>query len=143
MPMENMYTKNDLTTNELLILQSEMRKDEKSLGLACLMLLGGHLGLHRFYLKKHITGSIQLVLFILATVSYWIISAASGLLNLSDTLLVIGLVIFAGLPGLALLIWVIIDLFLIGGMVREWNKRTEEKIIHELLLLRRDNNITS
>lgn len=143
MPMENMYTKNDLTTNELLILQSEMRKEGKSLGLAYLMLLGGHLGLHRFYLKKYVSGSIQLALFMMAAVCYWIVPAATGLLNLPDTLMLLGFAIFVGLPGLALLIWIIIDLFLLSGMVRDWNRESEQKIIRKLLLLRRDHPVTS
>lgn len=50
-------TKNDLSTNELLVLNLEMNKREKSLVLAYLMLLVGHLGVHRFYLKKSLRES--------------------------------------------------------------------------------------
>lgn len=143
MPMDSYYTKSDLTVNELLILQSEMRKEGKSLGLAYLMLLGGHLGLHRFYLGKYVSGSIQLTLFILAVVCYWIVPVASGFLNLPDMLMLLGFVLFVGLPGLALFIWIVVDLFLIGGMVRDWNNAIEQKITQKLILLRRNYPITS
>ena len=47
-----MLTKQELSLNELMVFSSELRRAEKSAAIAYLMLLGGHLGLHRFYLKK-------------------------------------------------------------------------------------------
>ncbi len=67
-----MTSRFDLTEKELLILESELRFTEKSLGLAYFMLLGGHLGLHRFYLGRRITGCIQLILFIISSFLYFL-----------------------------------------------------------------------
>jgi hypothetical protein len=126
-----MLNKSELTTNELLILQSEIRNAEKSLGLAYLMLLGGHLGLHRFYLKRFVSGSIQLILFLVATVSYFSFIFLSEFGASEMTVIILGIALVA-LPGLTLFVWVIVDLFLLGGMVRDWNTEAERQIIQQL-----------
>lgn len=62
--------KRDLSVNELMVLNSELRDSEKSLGIAYLMLIGGHLGIHRFYLKQKKTALGQLSLFVSAVLFY-------------------------------------------------------------------------
>ncbi|MFM9278088.1 TM2 domain-containing protein [Paenibacillus jiagnxiensis] len=129
-------TKDQLTVNEMLILNSAMRDTEKSLALAYLMLIGGHLGVHRFYLKRVATAVVQLVLFILAFIFYIAFSITlevegGAFMMLSGILLVL----FGG----TLTVWVIVDLFLMPRMVREWNQRAEEDIMAQLYQLRLTN----
>ncbi|MFB5762577.1 TM2 domain-containing protein [Paenibacillus medicaginis] len=129
-------TKDQLTVNEMLILSSAMRDTEKSLALAYLMLIGGHLGVHRFYLKRIATAIVQLVLFILTTIFYIVFSIAlefeSGPFMMLSGIL---LVLFGG----ALTVWVIVDLCLMPRMVREWNERAEADIMAQLYQLRLTN----
>ncbi|MFB5269588.1 NINE protein [Paenibacillus enshidis] len=129
-------TREQLTVNEMLILNSAMRDTEKSLALAYLMLIGGHLGVHRFYLKRIATALVQLVLFILAFIFYVGFYVAvefetGPFMMLSGILLVL----FGG----ALTVWVIVDLFLMPRMVREWNQRAEADIMAQLYQLRLTN----
>lgn len=126
-------TKHQLTVNEMLILNSAMRDTEKSLVLAYIMVVGGHLGVHRFYLKKTATAIVQLVLLVLSCIFYIILSIS---LEFESWGLVLLSVIFLILFGGALTVWVIVDLFLIPGMVREWNQRTEEEIMAQIYQLR-------
>src|SRR3546814_218169 len=98
-----MVTKSELSIQQLLLLNSEMKHAEKSLGLAFLMLLGGHLGLHRFYLKRFTSGTIQLVLFIVATISYFVFSFLTAI-ELADAMLLFFFITFVLLPGLVLFI---------------------------------------
>ncbi len=81
-------------------------KTEKSMGVAyVLLILLGQLGIHRFYLGKVGTGVAQLLLGIVGSATVW---------------LVIGFI-----PLGVLWLWMIIDLFLIPGMVREANSKLE------------------
>ncbi|MEF3303466.1 NINE protein [Paenibacillus sp. GYB003] len=125
-----MHTKQDLTLNELMVFQSEMRSAEKSTAIAYLMLLGGHLGLHRFYLKRPGTGALQLVLFLLSVVFYIMLSVGSAMESVA--LIVVSAILFA-LPALALFVWVIVDLFLLPRMLREYNGKIEQEIVQEIL----------
>ncbi|GIP47503.1 MULTISPECIES: NINE protein [Paenibacillus] len=133
-----MLTKSDLTTSELLLLNSEMNKREKSLGLAYLMLLAGHLGVHRFYLKRIASGVVQLCLFILAFVLYFVFAIAAGIESVDSPetayslLLLIPVILF----GLALTIWVIVDACLLPGLVRDWNAKLEQSLIEQIAAIR-------
>lgn len=124
-----MLNKQDLTLDEMMVFSSEMRASEKSTALAYLMLLGGHLGLHRFYLNKKGTGILQLVLFLLACVFYFGMGIGSA--AESDILIIISFILFA-VPALVLFIWVIVDLFLLPRMLREYNARVEREILLEI-----------
>lgn len=124
-----MLNKQDLTLDEMMVFSSEMRASEKSTALAYLMLLGGHLGLHRFYLNKKGTGILQLVLFLLACVFYFGMGIGSA--AESDILIIISFILFA-VPALVLFIWVIVDLFLLPRMLREYNARVEREILQEI-----------
>ncbi|RRJ62376.1 TM2 domain-containing protein [Paenibacillus oralis] len=127
-------TKNDLSTNELLVLNSEMNKREKSLVLSYLMLLVGHLGVHRFYLKKIATGIIQLCLSVFAFVFYFVFAIAAGIESVEspDTMVSALFLIPVVLFGLALTVWVVVDACLLPGMVREWNARLENQLIAQI-----------
>lgn len=129
-----------LSTNELLILSSEMNKREKSLPMAFLMLLLGHLGIHRFYLKRYVSGALQLGVFLLAFISYIGFAVVLGVDNEMDTvtyaipgLLVVGVFI---LTALGLTVWVIVDACLLTGMVKRWNAELELSIIREIIQFR-------
>ena len=77
---------------------------EKAVENALLIFLG-QLGLHRFYLERVGTGITQLLL---------------GLVGWATAAFVVGF-LFLGV----LWIWLFVDLFLIPGMVREANLRTQ------------------
>lgn len=78
-------------------------KTEKSMGVAyALLIFLGQLGLHRFYLNRVGTGVAQLLLGLVGWATAWIM---------------IGYI-----PLAILWVWVIVDLFLTAGMVREANK---------------------
>ncbi|PYI56991.1 NINE protein [Paenibacillus flagellatus] len=125
-----MHNKQDLTLTELMVLNSELKSAEKSTAIAYLMLLGGHLGLHRFYLKRPGTGALQLVLFLLSVVFYFVLSVGAALE--SDAIIIASTILLI-LPALALFIWVIVDLFLLPGMLREYNAGVEQDIVQEIL----------
>lgn len=122
--------------DELLILNSELRHSEKSLALAYLMLLGGHLGVHRFYLKRFGTAVAQLALFLVATATYIVgiilieLAALAGVFILGITVV----------NGLALFIWIIVDLFLMPRMVREWNEAVENRLLQQIRQFREMQN---
>lgn len=128
-------TKNDLTVNELMVLNSSLRSAEKSLALGYLMLIGGHLGIHRFYLKRPGTATVQLVLFLIAVVSYFMTYLMLGVAL--NTPFIISLV-FLCLSAAALFIWILVDLFLLPRMIREWNTRVEQEILEEIIRYRLD-----
>lgn len=129
------FTKRDLTTNELLVLNSEMNKQEKSLVLAYLMLLAGHLGVHRFYLKRIASGIIQLVLFLVTFVFYFVFAISAGLESESspDTFYSMIWLIPLLLSGLGLTIWVIVDACILPGMVKSWNAEVEQRLVNQLI----------
>lgn len=140
MAMNMSVNKQMLSTNELLILSSEMNKREKSLPMAFLMLLLGHLGVHRFYLKRYVSGAVQLGLFLLVFISYIGFTVLLGLDSEMSVdayavpgLLTLGLFIMAAL---GLTVWVVVDACLLTGMVKRWNAELEQSIIREIIQYR-------
>jgi hypothetical protein len=131
-------TKNDLTANELMLLQSELNQNEKSSALAYLMLLGGHLGVHRFYLKRFVTGSIQLGLFFCALISYIVLLVINSKDVKELTDFTWFPLVFMLLFGLSLFIWIVIDACNLGRYVKEWNQVIEQKTIEEILSYRKN-----
>lgn len=124
-----MLSRHDLSTKELLLLQSELRSHEKSAGVAYLLLIGGHLGAHRFYLKRTGTAIVQLILFLIAVAMYAaLVIFVETDLDVLTGLSVIGLI----LTSLALTIWIIVDLFLISKMVREYNAKVEQELLMQI-----------
>lgn len=134
------FSKHDLTTTEMLILNSEMNKREKSLALGYLMLLAGHLGVHRFYLKRIASGVIQLVLFVLTFVFYLAFGISSGLESEAspDTFYSLIFLVPLLLAGLGLTIWVIVDACMLPGMVRSWNQQLEQSLVAQIASHRTD-----
>lgn len=131
-------TKHELTTNELMVLNSEMRSAEKSLALGYLMLIGGHLGVHRFYLKRMGSAVAQLVLFLLCVASYigmYIVAMVRG-----EELFVPLLIVMIA-TAVILFVWVVVDLFLLPRMIREWNEKAERDILEQIEALRRSKPI--
>jgi TM2 domain-containing membrane protein YozV len=126
-------TKHDLSVNELMVLNSELRDSEKSLGIAYLMLIGGHWGIHRFYLKRKKTAFGQLALFLFAGLFY-ILAAVSGVFE-NNTFVILCFLLTA-LAALALAIWIIVDLFLLPGMVKAWNSQVEQQLISRITQFR-------
>ncbi len=132
-----MLTRYELSPQELMLLNSEMRPREKSLGLAYLMLIGGHLGVHRFYLKRTATAIVQLVLFLIAALGYMVMLVSTAGFEEAHATpgVIVGLILFFGAAA-PLFIWVVVDLFLIPGMVRGMNAQLEHEIIQQLEWLR-------
>lgn len=126
------FSKRDLTTTELLILNSEMNKREKSLALSYLMLLAGHLGVHRFYLKRIASGVIQLVLFLLTMFFYFAFAIISGFES-EESFYSLAFVLPLLGTFLALTVWVIVDACMLPGMVRSWNERLEQSLVEQLI----------
>ncbi|MCL6456861.1 MAG: TM2 domain-containing protein [Gorillibacterium sp.] len=129
-----MTTKNDLSLKELLVLNSEARSMEKSLALCYMMLLGGHLGIHRFYLKRYKSAVTQLLLFLLAMSSY-ITSLIFTELDENNALFIVFIILFI-ITALALTIWVIIDLFIVPKYIRQWNAQVESDLINQIVQMR-------
>lgn len=135
--------KYDLTANELLLLQSEMRREEKSLGVAYLMLLGGHLGLHRFYIGQKQSAIAQLVLFVFCIVCYIgliVAGVIAGSKEEASWLPFPTIMLIAG--AIALSVWVIVDLFLLPRLVREYNEAREQEAIAAIMAMRQRNGTT-
>lgn len=98
--MSTLLQKQNLTTDQLQLLASEMTKKQKSGGVAWLLwFFIGALGGHRFYLGRTGTGVAMLLT----------------------------------LGGLGF--WVLVDLFLLSGMIRDTNEKIENEIISELRLI--------
>jgi TM2 domain-containing membrane protein YozV len=108
--MGNLDAKNNLTQKQLQLLQSEFEVKKKSAAVAYLLLIFlGTLGIHRFYLGRKNSAITQLVL----TVVGWITS-----------FFFVGLIFLA-----AVWIWLVVDLFITAGIVREENERIESEIV--------------
>jgi hypothetical protein len=122
-------SKQELSVNELMVLNSSMREAEKSLALGYLMLIGGHLGVHRFYLKRYKSAITQLLFFVISTASYFMATIFSDLEY--RTPMTISLICL-GVIGGSLLVWLVVDLFLVPRMIREWNEQVERDMIRKI-----------
>lgn len=80
----------------------------------CLGFLGGH----RYYLKRIPTGLLQAALFPIGV---------AFAISMKDTLGAIGPTLFA-LSVCAIIVWQIVDAFLIPGMVRRYNQALAAKL---------------
>ena len=115
---------------------------KKSASIAFLFLiLGGAFGFHRFYLGRIKSGVLILLAGLLAVVTYIVgssllygivadnlhavVNDPSGAPGL-DGLVVASIIIF--LPALAVLVWVIVDVFLVSRYVREHNEKLTKEI---------------
>lgn len=112
--MASLAQKQNLSPQQLSLLESEIKKHEKNMVVAYLLciFLGG-LGLHKFYLGNKKSGIIYLVLTIIG-----------GILSIVG----VGLVLLAIVGILC-----IIDLFTIPGQIKKSYEELEDRIIGEIL----------
>lgn len=105
-----------LTTEQQMLVEQRLTNDKKSTGVAYLLwfFLGG-LGGHRFYLGKTGSAVVQLLLSIVG----W-----------ATVAVVFGLVLLIPLG-----IWLIVDAFLIPGMIDAHTRETRSRIAAELSAL--------
>lgn len=116
------------------MLRSETSLCGKSLTLCYLLVLAGHLGIHRFYMKQYKSASLQLLLFVLAATTY--MAARTCLQDLDSEMLYYGLLAVFWIIAGGLSVWIVIDLFLIPGMVKRWNERVERDLKAQIIALR-------
>lgn len=103
----------NLTNEERLLVNSELERRGKNIVVAYLLLLFiGTLGIHRFYLGLTGSAITQLVL----TIAGW-----------ATVIILIGF-----LPLAVVWVWVIVDLFLIPGIIKNDNQKIEQEIIQTL-----------
>ncbi|MGB4688021.1 MAG: TM2 domain-containing protein [Acetomicrobium flavidum] len=124
--------KQELTMEQLAVLENEMQKQRKSLGLAYVLciFLGG-LGIHKFYLQETTQGILYLLLGIFSFVSM-VAGEFSSLVSFGasgNRLFTVGL-----FCSIALGLLILIDLFTLPGQVRKTTESMENKIIDEILL---------
>lgn len=122
--------KSQLTEKQLSILESEMQKHRKSVGIAYLLwFFFGSLGIHKFYLGDTKKGLLYLVLGIFG----WISIFTGGLAALGGSdgggfFAIIGMICIVVLG-----IMLLIDLFTIPGQIRSAQEKAEEQIVNDLL----------
>jgi len=128
-----MKTRADLTMEQLFLLRSELGHVEKSAVLAYVMLLGGHLGAHRFYMRRFVSGAIQLALFLAALIAYYIFVIALAVHDDEWTAGASVSLAIAGIVGVALLAWVIVDACILHRWVKAHNEEKEAEIIQQIV----------
>ena len=110
-----------LTIQEQMLVEQRVTNESKSAGVAYILLvLVGCTGAHRFYLGRSGSGAAMLILFVL------------GWLTLA---------LFVGFALLfAVVIWALIDLFLIPGMVEAHKRSMRYQMESHVALLSASNN---
>lgn len=126
-------TRYELSAQEMMLLQSQLRDETKSLSLAYTMLLGARTGLHRFYLGRTSSAIVQLVLFVF-TVLFYGLSSLMSVVESEGGLIAFGILTF--LFGFSLFVWIVVDLFLLPRMVSEYNARAEYAVLEQIQALR-------
>lgn len=102
-----------LTTEQQILIEQRLQNEKKSTGVAYLIwfFLGG-LGGHRFYLGRTSSGVVMLVL--------WLVGVATAIIAVGFFLLI------------PLGIWVVVDAFLIPGMIERVNDEKRKFLKLEL-----------
>uniref|UniRef100_A0A7V4DWT3 TM2 domain-containing protein n=1 Tax=Dictyoglomus thermophilum TaxID=14 RepID=A0A7V4DWT3_DICTH len=133
---EILWYKQRLTEKQLAILNSEMEKHKRSVGLAyVLFIFFGGLGVHKFYLGKTVWGVIYLIL----TILNLILILGSGLYDLNSLFLNNtdstgeNLFLIVGLFVMILGAFLLYDLFTLPRQTRRINEEKEKEIIQRLL----------
>jgi TM2 domain-containing membrane protein YozV len=108
-----------LSTQQQILVEQRVSNEAKSALVAYLLwFFLGPFGAHRFYLARGGSGAAMLILFIVGLAT---------------------LVIFIGIPlVLGVLIWLLVDAFLIPGMVDQLRQGTRTRATHELLVIGQD-----
>ncbi|AQS54604.1 TM2 domain-containing protein [Novibacillus thermophilus] len=113
--MSNVELKQQLDEKQLAIVQSEMEHRKKSTVIAYLLwFFLGSLGAHRFYVRKFGTAVTILILDLLGWATVWIFG--------------LGLIFLIPVG-----IWLIIDAFLLHGIVSRLNQQIERDILQQVL----------
>lgn len=112
--MSNVAAKQDLRTDELHILQSEMDNKKKSPVVAWLLwVFLGSIGAHNFYLGRVGSGIGYILLLVLGWLTIW---------------LLIGSIFF-----IALGIWWIVDAITMTSKLEKYNGNIEQSVIQDIL----------
>jgi TM2 domain-containing membrane protein YozV len=112
--MSNLSLKQQLSHQQLAMVQSELEHKKKSMAVAyVLAIFLGTFGAHRFYVGKTGTAITQLVLTVLGYLTLIILIG-------SFLLIAVG-------------IWVLVDLFLLHNYVRRLNEDIEREIIQQVM----------
>ena len=128
-----MKTKADLSMEQLFLLRSELGHVEKSVVLAYVMLLGGHLGAHRFYMRRFASGIVQLVLFLTALIAYYAFVITLAVHDDEWSAGATTAIAIAAVAGVAVLIWVIVDACILHRWVKAFNDEKEAEIIQQIV----------
>jgi len=132
MPMENLALKQKLDQQQLLLLQGELDKKKRSVGLAYFLLLFlSCFGAHQFYLNNKKRAAVFLSTLGLFALGWFVIfgSVSSG--STSNTgAMVAGTVWFlAGITGITGFVYWFIDLFTLSKQTEEANEKIERELI--------------
>jgi len=101
---------------------SGMPESQKSLAVGyILLLLFGSLGFHRFYCDLNVSGTIQLIMGVIGWVAFWIFGVWLAVINGWFGFIIL----------VALVVWLIVDIFLMPRMIVEANIPKERDIEHE------------
>lgn len=117
---------NDLTEQEIALLRREVGRRRKKAFIAWLLwFLAGFCGAHRFYLGRFRSGIAMLALALFIAIGF----------ILSLALHIIGpeLGVAIGLAILAVLIWLVVDIFRLPVMLYDDRQRVEEEVMMEIV----------
>jgi|SRR5699024_3024914 len=111
--MDNLSLKHDMDEKQLSIVQSELENQKKSMAVAYLLwFFFGGFGIHRFYTGRIGSGVAMVCLWGLGALTAWI---------------------FIGIPLLiAVYIWVLVDAFILHGIVNKMNQELERRILQKV-----------
>ncbi len=124
--------KKQISDRQLAILESEMQKHRKSVGLAYVLLIFlGNIGIHQFYLGKTRRGLAYLVLGVVGWISLFSSFLGEGNGGAGS----IGILCFVVVG-----IFLLIDLFTLPKQVRAATELAENKILNELLVTEDDSD---
>lgn len=126
----SVQAKQELSEKQLSILNSEMEKHRRSVGLAyVLFIFFGSIGVHKFYIGKTLWGVIYFILGVLG----WITLFTGGIAAIAeDTGAAAGLGAFGIFCLIILGILLFIDLFTIPRQINKKYEKAEEEVIKKL-----------
>lgn len=115
--MDNFEAKAQLTTQELALLESEMRAKEKNMILAYLLwFFLGTFGVHNFYAGNSKSGIGKLILLVASIILSFVLIGVFGFVILG--------------------IWVLVDAFLLYRWINDHNAELEQTIAGQILARR-------
>jgi TM2 domain-containing membrane protein YozV len=122
--------KQNLTEKQLSILNSELEKHKRSIGLAyVLYLFFGSIGVHKFYIGKTLWGVVYFLLGVLG----WNTLLTGGIAALAeDTGAAAGFSVFGLICLVVLGIFLLVDLFTIPRQINKKLEKAEKEIISKL-----------